>query len=334
MRKKILFFSIISALSLSLMMTSPTVAKPFYEGKTIKIIVGYKPGGGYDFYGRFVAKYMQKYLPGSTIIVKNAPGAGSVIAANEIYLSKPDGLTLGTFSRALPAVQLAGIKAVKYDMAKFGWLGSPCSEIYGLYASSKKYKSLDDIIKAKHVRMATDSLGSVSYLTTLLFFKMMELENYTFGTGYSGGELDLSIVRGEMDALFGSYYSRQGIMDSGDATPFLFIGKSKPAGYEHVPYIQDIVTDKKHKPAYDFLIGLNVVGRPFVGPPGIPKDRLTILRKAFKKAVEDPESIKFAKKANRPLSFISPESCEEWVKGIFELPPDVVANIKAAFGIK
>jgi len=333
-RKKFWLFPILTVFFFSVGVTTPAVAKPFYEGKTIRILVGYKPGGGYDFYGRFMAKFMQKYLPGSTIIVKNVPGAGSVIAANEIYLSKPNGLTIGTFSRSLPAVQLAGVKAVKFDFAKLSWLGSPCSEVYGLYASTKKYKGLDDIVKAENNRMATDSLGSVSYLTTLLTFKMMGMENFSFGTGYSGGELDLSIVRGEMDALFGSFYSRQGIMQSGDAFPILFIGNFKPAGYEQVPYIQDIITDKQHQPGVDFLIGLNVVGRPFVGPPGIPTDRLQMLRDAFKKAVEDPEAISFAKKANRPLSYIPPEHCEKWAKGIFKLPPNVVANIKEAFGIK
>jgi len=83
----------------------------------------------------------------------------------------------------------------------------------------------------------------------------------------------------------------------------------------------------------DFLTGLFIVGRPFVGPPGIPKDRLTILREAFIKAINDPESIKLAKKANKPLMFISPERAGKWVDGIFNLPPDVVKLLKEAYGV-
>ena len=334
MKTKLLIFSTVLTLILSSMMVNYVAAKPFYEGKTIKIIVAFKPGGGSDFYARLIARYMEKYLPGSTFIVKNVPGAGSVIGCNTIYASKPDGLTFGTFSRALPVAQLVGIKGIKFDMTKVSWLGSPSSEIYGLYMSSDKFKGLDDIIKAEKLRMATDGMGSINYITTLLFFRMMGLDNYSFGTGYSGSELDMAVVRGEMDGVFGSYFSRQAIVTSGDARAIVLIGEEKPEGLENIPYIQEIITDKKHKPVIDFLIGLNTVGRPFVGPPGIPKDRLSILQEAFKKAIHDPEGLALAKKANKPIIFISPEACEKWIEGIFNLSQDVIKLLKEGYGIK
>jgi tripartite-type tricarboxylate transporter receptor subunit TctC len=330
---KILFLAIVLALSLSLVMAGYTAAKPFYEGKTIKIIVGFKPGGGTDFYGRLLAKGMNKYLPGSVIIVKNIPGAASVVALNRIYGSKPDGLTFGAFSRGLPVAQLAGIKGIKFDMTKVSWLGSPASDIYGLYVSSKKYKDLDDLVKAKNTRFATTGLGTTGYFCALLFYRMMGLNNYSLGTGYSGAEQSLAILRGEADALFGSYATQQALLKAGDLIPILFIANSKPPGFENVPHIQEIITEKKYKPMTDFLTGLFIVGRPFVGPPGIPKDRLTILREAFIKAINDPESKRIAKKANKPLMFISPERAEKWVEGIFNLPPDVVKLLKEAYGI-
>src|SRR5680860_652054 len=104
--------------------------KPFYEGKTIKLIVSTKPGGGYDTYGRMVAKFMEEQLPGSTIVVKNVPGAGHIIGCNEIYMSEPDGLTFGTFNRGLPLAQIAGLEGIEFDLSEMSWLGSPASEHY------------------------------------------------------------------------------------------------------------------------------------------------------------------------------------------------------------
>ena len=334
MREKVFSLVLILMLCLVPLLTGKAMAKPFYEGKTIKIIVGFKPGGGTDFYGRLLARGMMKYLPGCRIVVKNIPGASSIIALNTIYASKPDGLTFGAFNRALVTSQLVGLKGIKYDMQKVTWLGSPSSETYGLYVSPKKYNSLEEVLKADNIRMATTGYGANNYLTGLLFFRMMNFDNFTMGTGYSGNELSLVILRGEMDALFGSYATQQAVINSGDLKPLLFISDSKPEGWEQIPYIQDIVTDKKHQPTLDFLLGLNKVGRPFVGPPGIPQDRLNILRKAFRQAIEDPDSKKLAQKANKPLLYISPAEAEKWVDGIFNLPPDIIALLKEAYGVK
>ncbi len=333
MKKNIVLFSLVFLLVLLPLVTS--YAKPFYEGKVIKIIVATKPGGGYDWYGRFMAQFMKKYLPGSTIIVKNVPGAGHIIGTNETYNAKPDGLTLGTFNRAVGMTQVVGMKGVKFDFSKFSWLGSPNSEIYSFVVSSAKYKNLEGVLKAdKKVRLATTGLGSVSYLTPLLFYQMLGSSNYSVGTGYSGAESEMAVLRGEMDGVWGSFYSRKKIIDSGEGRVVVFIAKKKPTGHEDVPLIQEVITEKKHKPVVDLLYGLNVVGRPFTGPPGIPQDRLKILREAFKRACNDPEALKIAKKAERPMDYVSADEVSAWAKGLLQLPPDVVNTVKQAYGVK
>lgn len=332
MKKNIVLFSLVLLLVLLPLVTS--YAKPFYEGKVIKIIVATKPGGGYDWYGRFMAKFMGKYLPGSTIIVKNVPGAGHIIGTNEVYMSKPNGLTIGTFNRAVGMTQVVGLKGVKFDFPKLSWLGSPTSEVYSFVVSSKKFKNLDDVLKADKVRLATTGLGSISYLTPLLFYQMLGLKNYKLATGYSGAESEMAVLRGEMDGVWGSFYSRKKIIDSGDGRVVVLIAKKKPVGFEGVPLIQDVITQKKYKPVVDLLYGLNVVGRPFAGPPGIPKGRLKILQEAFKKACQDPEALRIAKKAERPMSYVSHEEAATWAKGLLELPPEVVNTVKRAYGVK
>jgi len=331
MKKKMVVLSL--AFVLALLPLSAGHAKPFYEGKIITLIVATKPGGGYDYYGRLMAKFTQKHLPGSTIIVKNVPGAGNIIGTNEIYLAKANGFTFGTFNRGLALSQVAELKGVKFDLTKMSWLGSPCSEVYS-FLISNKFKKLDDVLKADKIRLAATGLGGVNYVIPLLFAHMMGNRNFTLVSGYAGGEQDLAVIRGEMDGVWGSWASRQGLAKSGDAHPILFLGKKQPAGYEDVPLIQDVVTEAKHKPVLDLLFGMNMVGRPFAGPPGIPKDRLTVLRDAFRKACHDPELLKMAKKADRPVDYVSPDQAVAWAKSIMDLPPEMVDVIKGAYGQK
>ncbi len=333
MRKKSVFFLLVFIFILMPLFTSYATAKPFYEKKVMKIIVTTKPGGGYDFYGRLMAKYMQKYLPGSTIIVKNMPGAGDVIGTNALYLAKPDGLTLGTFNRGVGMTQVAEVKGVKFNLSKFSWIGSPTSEVTG-YIVHKSFKDLEDVLKADKMRIAVGGLGSTTYITVLLFYQMLGQSNYAFGTGYAGGEVELAIMRHEMDGNFGSFDSRKVMVEGGYGRFVMFIGKTKPPGHKHVPFIEDIIKDKKYKPAIDLLKGINLVGRPFAGPPGIPEDRLKILRNAFKKAIHDPALLEQAKKSSRPIDFVSHEECEAWAKSLLELPPDLVDTIRSAFVIK
>ena len=328
MRKIITLVSV--ALLFLLVDVSASQAKPFYEGKVIKIIVTTKPGGGYDFYGRLMAKYMQKYLPGSTIIVKNMPGAGDLIGTNAIYNAKPDGLTFGIFNRAVGLLQVMGMKGVKFDFRKFNFLGVACSEIYSFAVSSKKYQSIDDVLKDENPRIASSGMGTMNYITPVLFYYMMGLNNYTLATGYQGGEPALAIMRGEMDGTFGAFNSRKDMVNAGYARFVMFIGKNKPTGYKDVPFIQEVLKNKKYKSTVDFLVGMQVIGRPFAGPPGIRKDRLQLLRKAFENAVNDPECAAFAEKAGRPVEFISAEEAEKWAQGLFDLPADVVKILKKA----
>ena len=95
----------------------------FFKDKTVNYIVATAPGGGYDTYGRLVAEYMQKYLPGSTFVVKNVPGAGHLVGTNSIYASRPDGLTIGTFNTGLIYNQLVGLEGVRFDLTKMSWIG-------------------------------------------------------------------------------------------------------------------------------------------------------------------------------------------------------------------
>ena len=332
MRKKPYIFLIIAMLALTF--ATATHARPFYQGKVIKIIATTKPGGGYDWYARLAAQFMQKYLPGSTFIVKNVPGAGHIIGTNAMYKSKPDGLTIATFNRAVGMTQVVGLKGVKFDFDKMSWLGSPCSEIYAYIVNPKMFGSIDDVFKTEKIRLASTGLGTLSYVCPLMLYQAKGLDNFTIATGYSGAEMEMALLRGEADGIWSSTASRQAILESGDGRVVLLIGRTKPDQYKDVPFIEEILTDEKHRPVVKLLRGLQLVGRPFAGPPGIPADRLKILRDAFEKAFKDLEALSIAKKGNRPMDFVTWQEVEDWAKGHFDLPPDIVAKLKEAYGVK
>lgn len=333
MRRNLLVIA--SILVLVFLAVTTVQAKPFYEGKVIKIIAATKPGGGYDWYARIVAKFMEKYLPGSTFIVKNVPGAGHIIGTNETYLSKPNGLTIGTFNRAVGLPQVVGLKGVKFDFPKLNFLGSPCSETYAYIVNAKMFKNIWDVKNyPKKIRLASTGLGTVSYVNPLMLYQAWDQDNYTIATGYSGAEMEMALMRGECDGIWSSVSSRQGILESGKARIVLLVGRHKPKGWENVPFIEDVLKDPKDKPIVKLLRGIQLVGRPFALPPGVPADRLKILRDAFEKACKDPEAIAIAKKANRPMDFVTWQEAQDWAKGFMELSPNVVDKLKEAFGVK
>lgn len=331
MRKGTLICCTIALFLTAFCVTGHAADKPFYDGKTITIIVTTKPGGGYDFYARLMSKFMQKYLPGSTIIVKNIPGAGHIIGCNAIYNAKPDGLTFGTFNRALALAQMTGLKGIKFDQGKMSWIGIACTEDYSLI-SVNKLKDLKDLYKAEQVRFVSEGIGAINYMTTNLFEYMSGLKNMKLATGYGGSEQQLALMRGEADAIFASWYSWIKFVKEGNGHPLMFIGENQPEGFEKVPLIRDVFKEEKHQPLIDLLISINQMGRPFAGPPGIPQDRLKIIRDAFEKVCKDPEAIQLAEKAEKPLEFVSADRTEKNVRKILSLPSDLIDLVKKSQG--
>src|SRR5919108_4984612 len=140
----------------------------FYDGKTVTYIVATNPGGGYDTYGRLVAKYMEKHLPGTKFVVKNVPGAGHIVGANTIYASKPDGLTIGSFNTGLIYSQLLKREGIQFDLAKMSWIGKASDDLRALVLGTNSgFKSFDEAVKAKQpLKLAAAGLGSAAYVDT------------------------------------------------------------------------------------------------------------------------------------------------------------------------
>src|SRR5207244_13142234 len=188
MKWKVALAALLAAVPLAAGPQSAVAQAQSFAGKTVTIVVGYKPGGGYDATARLLARRLPDHLPGKpTVIVQNMPGANSIIAANHLYnVAKPDGLTLGTFNRNLPIAQLTAVKGVKFDITKFAWIGSAASETTVLTIRSElPYTSFEELRKAaKPVVIGTTGPGANTYDFPLLLKELAGV-NLKLVTGYS-----------------------------------------------------------------------------------------------------------------------------------------------------
>jgi tripartite-type tricarboxylate transporter receptor subunit TctC len=322
--------AIAGALAAAAIAASPAFAQTgadFFKGQTVTYIVATAPGGGYDLYGRMVAEYMQKYLPGSTFVVKNVPGAGHLVGTNTIYAAKPDGLTIGTFNTGLIYNQLIGLDGVKFDLTKMSWIGKASSEPrVVVIAAQSPIKTFDDLRKQKEpVNFATAGIGSAAYVETLMLTNLLKLP-IKIQTGYSGNDDQLAMRRGEIVGTVSSRSTVEQFMQNGYARYIAQIGGKQ----KDFPQLHDLVKEKDALALIKLIHTQGDIQRWTAGPPGIPKDRLDALRTAFRKAMEDPELQERAIKAGRPLDPAYGDDVLNMIKEALNQSPETISMLKQA----
>lgn len=299
----------------------------FYKGKTVNFIVATEPGGGYDAYARLIAPILQKYLPGSTVIVKNVPGAGHIKGTNEIYSSKPDGLTFGTFNKGLIVSQLAGLEGIQFDLAKMTWLGNAAQEPRAFVVSTKSpFKTIQDAMKGEQVILASAGVGSASHSDGLLLAKILGLK-VKMVPGYSGQEGDLAMMRGEVHGQVGSWDSMRGMVERGEAVPLVIIGKARLKEQPNVPLLSELAPAAM-KEVVALMGSQAMLSRPIAGPPGMEPTRAQTLQDAFRKALADPDLLANAQKAKLPIDFMDGPETAAVVKDAMNQPEDVIKLLK------
>jgi tripartite-type tricarboxylate transporter receptor subunit TctC len=298
----------------------------FYKGKTITYIVATPPGGGYDFWGRLVAEYMQKHLPGSTVVVKNMPGAGHLVGANATYAAKPDGLTIGSFNTGLIYAQVIKHDGAKFDLTKMSWIGKATTDPRVIaIASHSPIKTFDELRAQKEpVNFATSGGGTSSDFVEIHMLANVFKLNLKILTGYSGNERRLAMRRGEIAGTTGSRSSFGSFVQDGHGRFIAQIGGKDT----DVPQLKDLAKDPAAKALVTMLQAQGDVARLTAGPPGIPQDRLDALRDAYRKAMEDPELQAKAEKLERSVEPAYGEEVAEMVKAALNQPPEIVELLK------
>jgi tripartite-type tricarboxylate transporter receptor subunit TctC len=304
----------------------------FYSGKTVQVLIGFSPGGGYDIYGRTVARYMGRHIPGNPKLVpQNMPGAGSLKAVNYLYAVAPkDGTALAHFAPGVMFEPLLGhTDGAQFEATKFNWLGSASREAsVCAFMTRAGIKTWEDMRTKSYVIGASGG-GAESDVFPTVLRNMFHLP-LKIVTGYPGGtEITLAMERHEVDGRCGwswtSLLSRsKSLLDSNQLDVVLQIALQKTKDLPNVPLILDVTDDAEQKAALKLIVARQSIARPFAAPPGIPAERARALRDAFDATMKDPDFIAEAKGQNLDVEPVSGTEVEALIREVYASSPEAV----------
>jgi tripartite-type tricarboxylate transporter receptor subunit TctC len=316
----------------------------FFSGKTVRIVVGSSPGGGYDYWARLLARHMPKYIRGNPeVVVQNMPGGGSLVATNYVYsVGKPDGLTLGMPNQLVYMGQVVGDKEARFDIQKLNWIGSPDRNPTVLYIrADTPYKSIDDVIKAttppKCGGSGRDSSSLIVALEDLIGAK------FEVVLGYQGGsQTDLAIERGEVVCRtmgLGAHFSRQPFTlwhSKGFDRHLVQSARKRDDRAADTPTVYELMdrykTPELGRQLATVLTAGEEFGHPMIAPPGLAADRVKLLRDAYANTLKDPALIADIKKQQYDFDPVTGEELQALAKTVVNQPPQVIERLKKILG--
>jgi tripartite-type tricarboxylate transporter receptor subunit TctC len=309
----------------------------FYKGKTITIVVGYAPGGGYDPYARMLARHIVRHIPGNpTVVVQNMPGAGGMVAANHIANVAPkDGTALGVFSASTALEPLFGNDQAKFQTDKFAWIGNMYKDVTACAVwKSSKFNTLDDMLKSgQEVVFGSTGPGTSTTYHPLLMQSMLGAKVKIL-QGFGGiKEIGLALQKGEVDAACGMQISTilasfPQEYESGDLRVLIYFDRDKVPFFKNAVNFYDRLKSEEDKLVADLFFGQLAIARPLAGPPGMPADRTAALQKAMSAALKDPELLAEAKKTNLPIDPMTGEEVARAFSAFYKTPPAAVQRAK------
>jgi tripartite-type tricarboxylate transporter receptor subunit TctC len=302
----------------------------FFKGRTVEIYVGYSVGGGYDLYARLLARHIGKHIPGNpTVIAKNMEGAASLRLANWLYQVGPkDGTVFGTIGRGTAFDPILGLNGAQFDGRQFTWIGSANDEVsvcVSWYTSG--VKTFDDA-RAKELTIG----GNGPSDDTVQFPRVLNAElgtKFNIISGYPGGnDVLLAMERGEVQGRCGWSWSsakiaHQAWIDEKKINVLIQLSLSKHPDLPNVPLITDFATSEEQKQITKLIFARQVMGRPFLAPPGVPPDRAETLRRAFMDTMNDRDFLADAESSQFEITPVSGERVQTLVNEIYGTPSEI-----------
>jgi tripartite-type tricarboxylate transporter receptor subunit TctC len=317
--------------------TGTALGGDIYKGKTIRIVVGFSAGGGFDTYSRAIARHIAKHIPGKpTMVVQNMTGAGSLIAANYMFnKAKPDGLTIGNFHGGLVLQQVVGGKGVKFDARKFEWLGLPVQDtpVCALTRASgitslEKWFGSKQPVKLGGTAPGDNTSDFARVLKEALGLPIHLVEGYR-GTSKVRLAAEVGEVAGGCWSWESVKVTWRKALESGDVKVVIQMRDKKHPELSNVPNALDYVKDDDARQLLKTgIINRSVVTRYYSLPPGTPSGRVAILQKAFADTIKDPDFLGEVKKANLDINPLTGEEVKRIVASFFELDSSLVSKLK------
>jgi tripartite-type tricarboxylate transporter receptor subunit TctC len=326
--------------------TSAWAQTPYYQGKTITIITGSQTGDLYDIYARMIATHMGKHIPGNPgILVQNMTGAGHIVAANFVYaVAKPDGLTLLAPNPNLYIDQLIGRPEIKFDWAKFAWLGNASRTTDLLYMrTDAPFKTIEDVRSAKEPpKCGATGTGTTGYLVPRLLEETIGAK-FNIVTGYKGGnEVDLAVERGEIQCRAFSltaFFGREPFhtwRKNNFVRAIIQLGEKRDSRLADVPTLNELM-DKHKTPDVGrrlarIVTASEIFQRPYMGPPGMRPELVKVIREAFEKTLKDNAFLEEVKSKKLDAEYTSGEEMETLAKEMMSQRPEIIERLRKVLG--
>jgi tripartite-type tricarboxylate transporter receptor subunit TctC len=305
----------------------------FYKGKTVRVIVGYSPGGGYDSNARLLARFLGAHIPGNpNVVVENMPGASSLKSVQYLEEAPKDGTVITAFSAGLVIQSQIDPTHFPINLTNYSWIGSIGQEVRVCYMRAETgVKTFDQLKKMPNLSFGETGTGSAGYIDQSIMRTILGVNVKTI-LGYPGSaDKELAVERGELDGDCISFSSiptdwiknKKINIIYRSSTPIL---EGMPAD---APYIMDMVRNPEQQKLVKLLLAPTVVGRPYILSKDIPKDRLAVLRQAFADTLKDPDFIAAAAKSN--LALVGPMTGDEaaaYIAASYNVGPDIIAEAK------
>lgn len=314
----------------------------FYKGKTIQMVIGYSAGGGYDTYARAVGRHLGRNIPGApTIVPQNMPGAGSRTAANWLYSVAPqDGTAIGTVGQNTPLDQALREKGVKFDVAKFNWIGNTIVDNnFTLAWADAGFDTLKAAIEKGGLICGGTGAASPSILYPQILNNLLDAKIRII-SGYPGGSAaNLAMERGEINCRGSNSWSStkatlpQWMKDKKFDVLVEWGLESNPEIAEYqgrpVPLVTELAKNEADRKALELIVSSVAMGRPLVAPPGVPDERVEALRRAFDRTMKDPEFLAEAEKLRMDVNPLAGEKVQKVAADTVSAPDEVVQRARS-----
>jgi len=326
--------SALAVLVLTLTGSAAHADDPFYRGKTISLIVGSNASGGYDTYGRLLARHMGKHIAGHpSFVVQNMPGAGGIKAANYLgSIAVRDGSLISDTYSTMPLYPLLDGQGATFDPLKFNWLGSIARAMSACIAwHTTSFRTLDDAIE-REMRVSATGIGGWRVISPRML-NLLVGSKFRVITGYGPNEDYLAIERGEVDGACTTY-------DTLQATQYEWLrqkkvrfiaqfGQQPEPGLEGATMVRERIKDPEDQKAFALIMSQQEYGRPFAMPPGVPADRVQALRTAFDATMNDQSFRTEAQQAHLWLDSLTADRMEDLIKAAYSAPASTIQRARA-----